>query len=166
MNLRPEGNRIHVLPGGRHGDRAAAFGGERGTRLRSIFRLVTVGLPLALIGFAFDCLETLAADPQSQQIERAQVLRDIDATAVRGAALPPASIEDNELASKWKQAGALAADQRWRSLLGAQRRETHIDSPVDLGARLRSAQARRQQQADEVHRRIESDALRYRLQLR
>ncbi len=166
MNLRLGVNKIHILLAGRHGHRAAASSGERGTRLPSIFRLVAVGLPLALIGFAFDYLETQAADPQSQQIERAQVLRDIDATVVRGAAHPPASIEDKELASKWKQAGALAADQRWRSLLGAQRRETHIDSPVEMGARLRSAQARRQQQADEVHRRIESDALRYRLQLR
>ena len=120
----------------------------------------------ALAGFLICSLPALAADPQSQQIERARVLREIDEAGVQTTVLPPASIETEQFARERIEAEAIAADQRWHRLLGAQQRETHVEDPAKVGPRLRQAQAQRQQQAADLVRQIQRDAIDYRMKNR
>lgn len=110
-----------------------------------------------------------AADPTAQQIERAQVLREMDEAQVKRDAeprlsLPPASLDAKQNEAAQKAQDAAHRDARWRTLLENQSREANLPDPQPGSAPVRSLLDSRGEQAYELQRKIQNQDLQYRLQ--
>jgi hypothetical protein len=113
-----------------------------------IFQWMRAGALFWLIVGCFGL--AVAADGLDQQIERAQVQREIQESPLPRV-LPPARLDTEPIPGPVQAAGR--ADQRWRSLLSKQQAEKNRLDAVS-GAPARGLLNERQQRADDLSDRI------------